>query len=123
MNLSEPTTILCAEGFNARFELTAHVEAKAAKLRRHENPRIGHVRIHVKRETPHHDAPRFTVSATAESRGADFVAHGSGGIPESAISTAFDKLERAVAAAAGEWKHNLRHSAAIDFATALPNAI
>jgi ribosome-associated translation inhibitor RaiA len=123
MNLSEPKTILSAEGFSARIELTAHVEAKAAKLRRHEFPRIGHVRIHVRRETPQNDAPRFTVSATAESRGADFVAHGFGGIPESAINTAFDKLERAVAAAAGERKHDLRHPHAIELPTALPKAM
>jgi ribosome-associated translation inhibitor RaiA len=123
MNFSEPKTILSAEGFTARVELTAHVEAKAAKLRRHESPRIGHVRIHVRRDTPQYDAARYTVSATAETRGPDFVVHASGGIPESAISTAFDKLERAVTAAAGERKHKLHHPHAIEIPTALPKAI
>jgi ribosome-associated translation inhibitor RaiA len=123
MNQTEPKTILYTEGFHARFELNAHVDAKAAKLRRHEHPRIGHVRIHIRRETPHSDAPRFSVSASAESRGADFIAHGTGGIPESAINTAFDKLERAVAAATGERKHNLRHSPPVEFSIALPGVI
>ena len=123
MNLSEPKTLLSAEGFSARPELVAHVEMKATKLRRHETFQIGHVRLHVRHERPHNGTTRFTVSATAETRGADFVAHSSAGVPESAINSAFDKLERAVAEAAGEWKHNQRHPRAIEIPMALPKAI
>jgi ribosome-associated translation inhibitor RaiA len=123
MNLSEPKTLLSAEGFSARPELVAHVEVKATKLRRHETFQIGHVRLHVRHERPHNGTMRFTVSATAETRGADFVAHSSAGLPESAINSAFDKLERAVAEAAGEWKHNQRHPRAIEMPMALPKAI
>lgn len=123
MNPTEPKTILYTEGFHARFELNVLVDAKALKLRRHEYPRIGHVRIHIRRETPHSAAPRFCVSASAESRGPDFIAHGTGGIPESAINTAFDKLERAIAAAAGERKHDLRQAQPLAFADALPEGI
>ena len=123
MNLSEPKTLLSAEGFNARPELVAHVEAKAMKLRRHEIFQIGHVRLHVRHERPHNGTTRFMVSATAETRGADFVAHSSAGVPESAINSAFDKLERAVAEAAGEWKHNLRQPRPVEMSMALPKAI
>ena len=123
MNLSEPKTLFSAEGFSARPELIVHAEAKATKLRRHETFQIGHVRLHVRRERPHNGTTRFTVSATAETRGADFVAHSSAGLPESAINSAFDKLERAVAEAAGERKHNLRHPREIEIPMALPNAI
>ena len=123
MNLTETTTILSAEGFSARPELTAHAEAKAAKLRRHDNPRIGRVRIHVRLETPREGTQRFTVSATAETRGLDFVAHGSAPVPESAISDAFVKLERSVSAAAGVRKHQLHHPRAVEIAAVLPKAI
>jgi ribosome-associated translation inhibitor RaiA len=116
MNPTEPTTILYTEGFHARDELRMRVDMKAAKLRRHEHPRVGHVRIHIRRETPHSDA-RFSVSAIAELRGILFNAHGLGGTPESAINTAFDKLERAVAEAAGARKRKLRHARAVEFST------
>lgn len=116
MNLTEPITILSAEGFSARPELTAHAEAKAAKLRRHANPRIGHVRIHVRLETPREGAQRFNVSATAETRGLDFVAHGFGAVPESAINEAFVKLERSATAAAGVRKHQLHRPGVAEIA-------
>lgn len=101
MNVTKPRVIVSTEGFSVRPDLILHVEAKAAKLRRHQVPRVGHVRIHVRRETPHAGAPVFAVSAAAETRGPDLVAHGSAAKPETAINAAFVKLERAAKAAAG----------------------
>jgi ribosome-associated translation inhibitor RaiA len=123
MNFTEPTTLLSAEGFSARPELTVHAEAKAAKLRRHANPRIGHVRLHVCLETPREGTPRFAVVATAETRGLDFVAHGLAPVPESAISEAFVKLERSVSAAAGVRKHQLHHPRTVEISALLPKAM
>jgi ribosome-associated translation inhibitor RaiA len=111
MNVTKPQVIFAAEGFSARPDLIAHAEAKAAKLRRHETPRVGHVRIHARRETPHEGAPTFSVSATAETRGPDLVAHGSAASPETAINAAFIKLERAAKAAAGVRKISRHRSA------------
>jgi len=112
MNLTEPKVILSAEGFSAHAALIAHAEAKAAKLRRHESPRVGHVRIHIRRETLRDAPARFTVAATGETRGMDFVAHSASAEPETAINAAFGKLERAVTAAAGVRKHS-RHCAPV----------
>lgn len=105
MNLTKPTVIISPEGFTANAELTLLAEAKAAKLRRHEVARIGHVRIHVKLETPRVGAARFVVVATAETSGADLVAHSTAAKPGTAVNAAFAKLERAVSAAAGVRKH------------------
>ena len=122
MNLTDPQVILSAEGFSSSAELMAHAEVKAAKLRRHAMPRVGHVRLHLRRETPHRLAlrretphrlaPRFTVAATAETRGMDFVAHAVAAEPEAAINAVVGKLERAVTEAAGVRKHN-RHCAPV----------
>jgi ribosome-associated translation inhibitor RaiA len=101
MNSSNAKVLLLAEGFTVRPAVTALAEKKAAKLRRHEAPRVGNVRIHVRREKPRNGVPRFAVSATGETRGLDFVAHSSGATPETALNSAFATLERAVTAAAG----------------------
>ncbi|MEO6001929.1 MAG: HPF/RaiA family ribosome-associated protein [Opitutus sp.] len=112
MNPTDPKVIVSAEGFSSSAELIAHAEAKVAKLRRHETPRIGHIRFHLRRETPHGLAPRFVISATAETRGIDFVAHAFADEPEVAINAVVGKLERAVTAAAGVRKHK-RHCAPV----------
>lgn len=101
MNPTNPKVILLAEGFTARPAVTTLAENKATKLRRHESPRVGVVRIHIRREKPRNGEPRFAVSATGETRGLDFVAHSSGATPETAINAAFTTLERAVSGAAG----------------------
>ncbi len=105
MNPTEPKVILSAEGFTARPDLMERAEVKAAKLRRHEHPRVGHVRLHVRLATPHNGTKVFTVTATAETCGPDLVAHSEAARPETALNAAFTKLERAITAAAGERKH------------------
>lgn len=111
MNPTNPKVILLAEGFTVRPAVTTLAETKATKLRRHEVPRVGTVRIHIRREKPRNGVPRFAVSATGETRGLDFVAHSSGATPETAINAAFTTLERAVSAAAGVRKTKRRREA------------
>lgn len=108
MKFTDPKVILAAEGFKVPAGLADHAEAKAAKLRRHETPSIGDLRIHLRRESPGDGSPQFAILATAETRGADFVAHSSAAEPLTALNAAFAKLERAVTAAAGVRKHK-RH--------------
>lgn len=110
MNVTNPRVIVAGEGFSVHPDLILHAEAKAAKLRRHRISRVGHVRIHVRREMPHEGTPFFAVAATAETRGPDLVAHGSATKPETAINAAFVKLERAAQVAAGVKKVR-RHQA------------
>jgi ribosome-associated translation inhibitor RaiA len=123
MNVSEPKTILSTEGFNARPELLALTQAKAAKLRRHETPTIGHVRLHVRLEAPREGPMRFTVAASAETRGLDFIVHSFAWAPEAAIASAFVKLERSVANAAKLAKHRLHESNAVEIAAELKHAM
>lgn len=113
MNPTAPKVMLSAEGFTARADLLERAEAKATKLRRHEHPRVGHVRLHVRLETPRNDTKRFAVSATAETRGPDLVAHSTAVKPETAINAVFTKLERGIAAATGERKHGRQKLAAV----------
>lgn len=115
MNPTAPATplLLTAEGFTARADLIALAEAKAAKLLRHRVPAVSRVRVHVKLETPHEGPPLFAACATADTAGPDFIAHGSGDEPEAAVHAVFDRLERAIADAAGLRKHK-RHAAAAD---------
>ena len=108
MNPTEPKVIISVEGFAARGEFTHQAEVKTAKLRRHRLARIGDLRLHVKRETPHDGPPFFVVTANAESSGPDYIAHGRGAEPEIALNAAFERLERAIADTAGVRKHN-RH--------------
>jgi len=115
MNTSHPPVILSTEGFTLRSDLVAHAEEKAGKLQRHLHPHVECVRLHVKRHTPHTDAPLFAVCATAEeSAGPDFVVHAASPEPVTAINAAFDKLERAVAAAARARKHWQRHDCPVE---------
>ena len=113
MKPTEPKVILSAEGFTARPTLLEHAEAKATKLRRHEHPRVGHVRLHIRLETPRNGTKRFAVAATAETRGPDLVAHSVAAKPETALNAVFAKLERGIAAAAGERKHRRQKLAPI----------
>lgn len=105
--------LFTAEGFAARADLIALADAKVAKLLRHRSPSVGRVRVHLKLETPHEGLPVFAACATADTAGPDFVAHGSGDEPEAAVHAVFDRLERALADAAGVRKHK-RHAAAAD---------
>ena len=113
MNDAKSTVILLAEGFVVRPALAAHAEVRALKLRRHESPRVGQVRIHIRREKSRTGPARFAGSATGETRGLDFVAHSSAARPETAINAAFATLERAVAGAAGLRKVRRHREAAI----------
>lgn len=113
MNPTNPKVILLAEGFTVSPAVNTLAESKAAKLRRHESPRVGIVRIHVRREKPRNGVPRFAVSATGETRGLDFVAHSSGATPAIALNVAFATLERAVSGAAGVRKTRRHREAAI----------
>lgn len=113
MTIAKSPVILLAEGFTVRPALAAHAEARAVKLRRHESPRVGQVRVHIRREKSRNGPARFAVSATGETRGLDFVAHSSAARPEIAINAAFATLERAVAGAAGLRKVRRHRDAAI----------
>lgn len=108
MNPTLPHLILSAEGFTVRPDLAALAEIKAAKLRRHRLSALGHVRVHVRRVTPHATTTQFEVCITAESPGPDFVVHAVGAEPEIGLNAAFAKLERAITASVGVLKHE-RH--------------
>lgn len=110
MNLNTPSVILTTEAFTSRPELHLHAETKCAKLFRHLHPRVQLVRVHVKHYAPHAEEAYFAARATAEHSGPDHVVHAEGNEPESAINAVVDKLERALASAAGLRKHQMHHS-------------
>ncbi len=114
MNTTPAHLLLHTDGFALREELTAHAEAKAAKLLRHSHPHVHLVRISVKRHAPHSGAPFFAVRAIAENEGPDHIVHADGPEPESAINEAMHKLERALADSAGTRKHRLHHSTPVE---------
>lgn len=105
-----PSLIVTADGFVLRPELMVRANEKAAKLIRHHQPHAIRVRLHLAREVPHTDAPRFAVRATAEHAGPDHVVHAFGFEPDAAVNAAFSKLERAFRETAGIRKH-ARHLA------------
>jgi ribosome-associated translation inhibitor RaiA len=109
MNTAAPDLIFSSDGFANRPELVAHAEVKAAKLLRHLHPKVAGVRVHVKHDAAHFSPYYFAVCATAETAGADHVAHAASSEPRAAINAAFDKLERSLTAAAGMRKHNERN--------------
>ena len=115
-----PEMILFADGFTAGPELVSVAEAKAAKLHRHAHPRIGSIRVRVTRETPHSEAPHFSVCLTARRSGAECVVHSVATEPEPAVDEAFHKLERLIANVSGERRAERRHPHGIEFAIALP---
>jgi ribosome-associated translation inhibitor RaiA len=123
MNTPSQKVLLTTEGFLTSIDLIDHAEGKAAKLLRHEHPRVHLVRIHVKRETVHSGAPRFSARAMAERFGPDHVVHATGGQPETAVNAAIDKLERAVLSAVGAAKHNKHHPHPVELAVDLPKAV
>ncbi|HEX2855331.1 MAG TPA: HPF/RaiA family ribosome-associated protein [Opitutaceae bacterium] len=122
MNTSSPKILLSTEGFLTSLDLIDYADGKAAKLLRHEHPRVHLVRLHLKRETPHSGAPHFSARATAEHAGPDHVVHASGSHPEAAINAAVDKLERALTGAAGAARHLKHHPHPVELAVDLPKA-
>jgi len=108
MNTTPTRLILTCEGFSPKDEIRAHADEKAAKILRHETPRVDLVRLHLKREAPHSAPVRFSARATAEHAGPDHVIHAEAEEPATAITTAFAKLERVLSSAAGVRKHE-RH--------------
>lgn len=123
MNTSTQKILLTTEGFLTSLDLIDHAGEKAAKLLRHEHPRVHLVRIHVKRETPHSGVPHFSARATAEHAGPDHVVHASGSQPEAAVNVAVDKLERAFLAAVGAARHHKHHPRPVELAVDLPKAV
>lgn len=113
MNASPSRILLHTDGFALRDELTAHAEAKAAKVLRHTHPRVHLVRVAVRLNTPHSGAPFFSARATAENEGPDHIVHADGVEPEVAINEVMRKLERALADSAGARKHRLHHPSPI----------
>jgi ribosome-associated translation inhibitor RaiA len=123
MNAYPQNLILTTDGFAARAELTTHAEAKVTKLLRHTHPRVHLVRVHVRLEKPHSGPAFFAARATAERAGSVHVMHGEAAEPETAITEAFDKLERALTAKAGARKHAQHHPHPVELAAQLPKAI
>lgn len=105
---NSPQLILTADGFTLRPELSALAHEKAAKILRHEHPRVHLVRAHVKHEVQGGGNTRFTVRATAEHAGPDHVVHGFASEPGTALNTAFSKLERELSEAAASRKRAQR---------------
>jgi ribosome-associated translation inhibitor RaiA len=123
MTTTPPQVLFTTEGFPVRPELNAFAADKTAKLLRHTHPRVNVVRLHLKRETPHRGAAFFSARASTEQAGPDHVVHATSTEPETAIKSAVDKLERALATSTGARKHQQHHPRAVDLGAALPKAV
>ena len=114
--------ILSTDGFVADPGLVTIAERKTEKLHRHAWPRMGLVRVHIKRETPRSAPAGFAVRITARRAGAECAVHGSATEPQPAIDAAFRRLERLISDVSGDRKSHRRHPHAVELPAVFPKA-
>ena len=115
-----PEFILTTEGFSASDDLQRKTAQKVEKLFRHRNPPLVRLRLHILRETPRGEEPRFITRALAEHQGADCITHADALEPELSAFGGLEKLERMLNAEAGARKHTQRHPHGIEVPSSLP---